>query len=130
MNLSTIASSKIDNFIESLNLPKDCCVLFETVEDCQEFFESFYMRNRYVADDLEDFRDNKIEKSEITLDLFLKKCYTINMKQAFESTFYQSFTIAKIKLIEEAIATGKTTLEQLFVDFKKNPHKNILKNIL
>lgn len=127
--MTTQTTSKIEGFIESLSLPKDYCVLFETVEDCQLFFESYYMRNRYLVDDLLDFREYKINKSEKTLDLFIEECYTIGMKQAFESTFYQSFTTGCMRIVERAIGEGKTSIEQLFIGFQKNPNENILKNI-
>lgn len=130
--MNTVASSKVENFVESLNLPKDAVVLLETVEDCQNFFENFYMRNRYLVDDLLDFREYKIEKSEINLDTFVEKCYNneVGMKKAFESTFYQTFTDEHIQLVVNAIDSGKTSLEQLFKDFLRNPNKNILKNVI
>lgn len=124
-------SSKVENFIESLNLPEKIAKgVFETVEDCQTFYSDFYNRNRYVADDLLDYREYKIAKSNINLDKFLDKCYNVGMEQSFKSTFFQSFTINEIELIEKAITDKKTSLEQLFMDFKKNPNKNILKNVL
>lgn len=131
MQLEQVASSKIENFIESLNLPRDMAnVLFETVECCQLFFEDFYMRNKYVVDDLLDFREHKIKTSNKTLDLFLKECYTKGMREAFQSTFYQSFTYDCVERVDRAINDGKTSLEQLFADFKKYPNKNVLKNVI
>lgn len=130
LNKNAVASSKIENFIESLNLPNEAVVLFETVECCQAFFESFYMRNRYLVDDVLDFREYKIQMSKKTLDLFIEECYNKGMKQAFEKTFYQPFTTDSINIVEKAIADGKISLEQLFKDFRKNPNKNILKNVI
>lgn len=132
VELKTIHSTeKVDNFIESLNLPRAVAEgVFESVEDCQMFYIDFYNRNRYVADDLLDYREYKIEKANISLDLFLDKCYNEGIEQAFKSTFLQSFTLSSIKLVEKAIEDGKTSLEQLFKDFKKNPNENVLKNVL
>jgi hypothetical protein len=132
VELKTIQSTeKVDNFIESLNLPRAIAEgVFESVEDCQKFYIDFYNRNRYVADDLLDYREYKIERANISLDLFLDKCYNEGMEKAFKSTFLQSFTLSNIKLVEKAIEDGKTSLEQLFTDFKKNPNKNVLKNVL
>ncbi len=123
--------SKIGNFIESLNLPESIArVLLETEEDCKSFYADFFNRNRYIVDDLLDYREHKISKSKMTVDLFVKECYNIGMKQSFESTFYQSFTDRDISLVQEAILDNRTSLIQLFQDFKKNPNKNILKNVL
>lgn len=130
--MTTIQSKeKVESFIESLNLPKAIAEgVFESVEDCQMFYIDFYNRNRYVADDLLDYREYKIEKASITLDLFLDKCYNEGIEKAFKSTFLQSFTLSNIQLVEKAIEDGRTSLEQLFSDFKKNPNKNVLKDVL
>jgi hypothetical protein len=129
--MSASTFGRVDSFIESLKLPVAIAtVLFESDEDCHLFFSNYYMRNISVTEDLEDFRDYKIKKSKKTLDLFVKECYTINMRQAFESTFYRPFEDWKIDLVSEAILNGKTSLDKLFTDFQKNPDKNILKNVL
>jgi hypothetical protein len=129
--LAVTTSGRVENFIESLNLPlKEAMVLLECEEDCQKFFTDFYNRNKHVIDDLLDYREYKVEKSQKTLDLFLKECYTSNMRQVFQKTFYQSFSDSDMDLIGQAILDGRTSLEELYSGFKKNPDKNILKNVL
>jgi hypothetical protein len=129
--MSLEASGKVEHFIQSLKLPIEVAsVLLESEKDCHQFFEGFYMRNKYVIDDLLDYREYKIEKSQKTLDLFVEECYNSNMRQAFQSTFYQSFSEGDMNMIGQAILAGKTSLAQLFIGFQKNPNKNILKNIL
>lgn len=129
MTLKT--SGNVNQFIQSLNLPFDVAgVLITCEEDCHQFFEGFYMRNKYVIDDLLDYREYKIEKSKKTLDSFVSECYTYTMRQAFQTTFYQTFSEKDMKLVKNAILNGKITLEILFTDFQRNPNKNILKNIL
>lgn len=128
--MATNTLNKVGNFIESLELPKSIAEsLLKTVEDCQHFYSDFYNRNRHVTDDLLDYREYKIENSKITLDLFLKGCYT-NISQTFEDTFLQTFSLQDINNIQKAIADGRITLEYLYKDFKNNPNKNILKNVL
>jgi hypothetical protein len=129
--MSTNTISKVDNFISSTSLPESIAKgVLRTVEDCQSFYIDYYGRNRHTIDDLLDYRDDKIANSQITLDNFIGMCYTGSMLETFESTFYQSFTTDDMKMIGDAIADGRTSLEQLFLGFKKNPDKNILKNVL
>lgn len=129
--MTTLASDKVDNFIESLNLPKNVAtVLLESEKDCHDFFEGYYNRNKYVMDDLLDYREAKIRNANKTLDEFRHECYTKGMRQAFQLTFYQSFSDSDIELIAEANLKGVITLEGLFNGFKKNPSKNIMRNVL
>jgi hypothetical protein len=121
----------VEVFIQSLNLPKNVAlVLFKSDLDCKEFFESFYGRNRYVVDDLLDYREFKIENSDMTLEKFTELCYISNTRDVFESTFYQSFSLDDMLLIEKAITSGKTSLETIYLGFEKNPNKNIMKYVL
>lgn len=126
-----VANSNVINFIESLNLQRDVAsLLLESMESCHLFLERYHMRNKNPVDDLLDFREYKINNSYISLDEFVKMCYTKGMKETFESTFYQSFTSLDIEVVGNAVSKGMVTLESLYTDFKKNPNKNILKNVL
>lgn len=130
-NKSLQMSVKINEFINKLGLPMEMSrVLFETFKDCELFFKSFYIRNQYVFDDLLDFREYKIKESEITLDLFVDECYNKGMKESFESTFFQPFDNSDLVLVEKAIIELRTSIPQLFLDFQKNPNRNILKSVL
>jgi hypothetical protein len=121
----------LHDFIYLLNLPKEMAlVLLKSTIDCQKFFAGYYGRNRYVIDDLLDYREFKIENSTITLEDFLYMCYNSNMQQAFEKTFLQSFTLEEMSLIEKAIISGRVSLESLFFGFERNPNKNIMKYVL
>lgn len=132
---NTNAFGKVNNFdvngfIESLKLPELAKVLLVSTEDCEFFLKNYYLKNNFLYDDLLDFRDYKIEKSDKTFDSFKKDCYTKNLRQAFEQTFYQTFTVYDIEHITNAIITNRTSLEQLFNAFKENPDKNIMKIVL
>lgn len=123
--------SKVESFIESLTLPKSVASgALRTVEDCHEFYIGFYGRNKYAIDDLLDYREYKIEQSDITLEKFLKMCENGDMIKAFTVTFFQEFSIHDMTFINKAINEGKTSLEKLYKDFKSNPNKNIMKNAL
>jgi hypothetical protein len=119
----------VSNFIATLGLPKIAEGVLKTTDDCQSFYIGYFGRNKYVANDLLDYRDHKIKNSNITLDLFLDMCYT-NISKAFEDTFVQSFSDIHMELIEDALFKGRTTLEELYVKFHKNTDRNIMKNIL
>lgn len=118
--------------LESLKVPSDFYVLFEDDSDYHLFLKDFYLKNKYLLDDLLDFREYKINKSKITFDSFKEMCYNsmVGVRKAFEKTFLQSFTDSEIEIISEAIVSGRVSLKQLFSDFQKNPEKNILKNVL
>ena len=117
-------------FIKSLHLPQavaEGCL--HSKECCKSFYDNFYGRNRYAIDDLLDYREEKIKTSEITIDLFLQMCYTSNMLEVFTKTFYQSFTLADMEIIGQAIESGRTSLETIYSGFKQNPNKNILRDL-
>ena len=124
--------NKLGVFFEQLKVPSDFQVLFQNENDCKLFFEDFYLRNKYIVDDLLDFREYKISKSKITVDSFKELCYNskVGLRKAFEQTFLQSFTDQDLEKISEAIVGGKLPLKKLISDFQKNPNKNILKNVL
>lgn len=129
--VTTTVSEKVENFIQSLGLPEVIAKgVLRSVEDCQNFYIGFYGRNRYVTDDLLDYRENKIASSNISLHVYLGMCEEIGLLNAFEETFLQSFTEDDIQLVTNAVVEGKITLEEIYLDFKKNPNKNILKNVL
>lgn len=132
VNFMTITTfDSVSHFIHSYSLPKGVAEgVLRTMEDCEDFYIGFYGKNHYVADDLLDYRENKLEKANITLDIYLEMCYTKGMKETFENVFLQSFTDLEIRRVAIAIAKKKTSLEQLFAGFQKNPNKNILKNIV
>ena len=127
--MNTITSGKVERFIDVLGLPKDeAMVLLKTDSDCQLFFDKFYQSNKYLVDDLLDFREHKIENSKKTVDEFVKECYT-NIGRAFENTFYQSFTNDNMLIIRRALVRNEISLRKIFMDFQKSPNTNIMRNI-
>jgi hypothetical protein len=126
----TLSYTEVDNFIESLDLPEIANGLLRTSNDCEEFYIGFYGTNRYVMDDLLDFKEFVVEKRKISVDEFVEMCYTSSMKDVFESVFLQEFTLVDIILVNEAIADGRTTLEDLYNGFLKKPTKKIMINVL
>ena len=126
-----ISLDAVEKFICSLDLPyKVAKGILRSNEDCDLFHKNFYLKNRNVVDDLLDFKEYKISKSNIELNDFLMNCREKGIHATFEQTFLQSLTSEDIKLIENALSTGKTTLTQVFNDFIENPNKNVMKNIL
>lgn len=127
----TDSANSVEKFIQSLALPQKIAEgVFFCEDDCKTFYNDFYGKNHNVVDDLLDYREDRINKSNITVDIFLELCYNKDMLDVFTKTFYQSFTLADMVIINKAVAFGRTTLEEIFLDFQKNPNKNILKNVL
>jgi hypothetical protein len=126
--------SYIQSFVDSLELNLECQdlarVLFKSEDCCKTFYIGFLNRNRYVIDDLLDYRENKIENINITLDQFLDMCYNVNMLEAIETCFLQPITLLDVALIDKALSNGRTSLEVIYSEFQRNPNKNILKNVL
>lgn len=133
-----MANNKIDyinHFIESVGIKAEkekslARILLKSAEDCQDFYIGFFGRNKYVIDDMLDYREVRIKISGLTLDTFLWFCdYKVD-KALFEKVFLQSFTDEDISIIKNAVETGKITLDEIYNNFKKNPNENILKNVL
>lgn len=125
----TTTLNDIDGFIQSLNLPQESKVLFQTFGDCHSFYITCYGRNDCITDDLLDYREKKLEESNITLDMFLDMCYN-DILSAFETTFLQAFTNEQIVMIDYKLRSNHTDLETIYNGFQKNPNKNILKYVL
>lgn len=125
------ALGTVEDFIKSLGLPKALAEgVLHNYEECKKFYISNYGRNKYAVDDLLDFREEQIEKSEITLDIFCGMCYHNGVKDSFLKTFYQPITSFEAQLIDDAIENGSVSLEEIYEGFKKNPNKNILRYVL
>jgi hypothetical protein len=122
------------NFIESLDLSCECRelanILLKNEEDCKSFYIEFLGRNRYVIDDLLDYREDRLEMSDITIDKFLDLCDNIVKQDIFENVFLQSISVDDIGIIEQAIKEGKTSLSAIYNRFQNNINENILKNVL
>ncbi|MFS0905700.1 hypothetical protein AB3N02_21890 [Priestia aryabhattai] len=127
----TDTTFRLDHFINTLGLPRGLADgLLVTEQDCNEFYIGFYKRNRYVADDLLDYREHKIYSSDMTLQKFIDLCHTSQIKDVFEMTFLQVFTDIDMIMINEAIKSRQVTLKALYESSRKNPFENILKYIL
>lgn len=126
---TSLGSTK--DFIKSLSLPKkEAKGVLQNFDDCKEFYIGHYGRNKHVVDDILDFREKKIEESEITLDTFCDMCYHNGVEDSFLKTFYQSITSFEAQLIDNAIESGSVSLEDIYEGFTKNPNKNILRYVL
>lgn len=112
---------------EELRLAK---VLLKTVENCRDFYIGFFGRNRLLIDDLLDYREKRLSLEEMSLYKFLWLCDGEINRDVFEQVFLQPFDVDDIFLIEEAVIEGRTTLEEIYNSFQKNPNENILKNVL
>jgi hypothetical protein len=129
-NLSNDLIFNISLFIERLSLPSFADVILNTEERCQHFYINYYGNNRSKADDLLDYREYLIEQNDFTLEDLEQSVYTIGIKEAFEKMFIQKFSVTEISLINKSVSDGVISLKDIFTDFKKNPNKNIMKNIL
>lgn len=119
--------NSVDDFIQSLSLPKVACSILKSTKDCELFAKSYWMKNQNAIDDLLDFREYKIASDNITFSVFLEKCLTIGLKNTFEDVFLQKFTTGQISLIQQNIFDDKTSLEELYTLFCKNPNINIMR---
>ena len=124
-------SEEIGGFINSLNLPVYIAiVLFENWGDCVAFMNLFYAKNKFLIDDLMDFREYKIYQSTKSLKEFLDDYNVNGLKASFERMFYQSFNEDEVNILNGAIASGKVSVDELFYKFKGNHNRNILKYVL
>jgi hypothetical protein len=131
--INSINENKIvlKDFIKSLSLPHDVAnVLLVTDVDCERFYKGFYGRNRYIVDDLLDFRDEKLSNSHITITSFLKMCNNGNVREAFESTFLQSFNQDDIRILREKVASGNISYRTIYDKFQLNTNLNIWRIVL
>ena len=124
----------VDKFIDSLVLNDELkCfakVLLRTQDDCKEFYIKYLGNNHYIIDDLLDYRKSKIDISDMSFDKFTEMCDNIGMKKAFEKAFLYYFSTQAIELIEYMILAGKTSLEEIYSLFVRNPDENVIKNVL
>lgn len=118
-----------------LSLPQNTAnglseILLKEQRDFHIFFIEFYGKNKYLVDDLFDFREYKISKNNITLKDFLFKCYAYGWRETFVETFIQKFSDEDIQFIVTSIHEGKTTLEKIFFGFQSNINLNIMRYVL
>ncbi|UUV46059.1 hypothetical protein [Bacillus phage vB_BanS-Thrax1] len=125
-----MVANSIEGFIQSLDLPQESKVLFQTIGDCHSFYITNYGRNACVTDDLLDYRESKLEASHITLEMFINMCSTKGIKTAFQETFLEHLCDQKVEIIEKALSSGTVTKESIYRQFKINPNKNILNYVL
>jgi hypothetical protein len=126
--------SFVDKFIDSLELKGElkgfAKVLLRTQDDCIEFYIKHFGNNHYIINDLLDYRKSKIDMSNLSFDKFAEMCNNIGMKEAFENVFLYHFSTQAIKLVEFMILTDKTSLEEIYSSFVRNPDENVMKNVL
>lgn len=125
-----MVANSVEGFIKSLDLPQESTVLFQTIGDCHSFYITNYGRNACVMDDILDYRENKLESSHITVEMFVEMCSTDGIQTAFQNTFLQVIYNNDVDVIELALSSGATTLESIYSQFKMNPNKNILNYVL
>lgn len=129
-----VSDDYVQLFINSLNFnlegKKLARLLFKTEFCCKNFYIGFYGRNRYLIDDLLDYRESRIENLKITLDKFIYMCYNGNIRKAFEENFLQSINDEDVQMIEKAVEKGSTSFDAIYKEFYKNSNKSILKIML
>lgn len=126
-----LSASDKEHLITNFKLHRETAsLLLKTEEDSKNFFGKFFRRNRYSIDDMLDFRRFKVNADRKTLATFINECHNGDMKNVFESTFYQTFTVESIELINKAISEERTSLKDLFINFQNNPKTNLMRNIL
>lgn len=125
-----MVNKSIKEFVEAHNLPEDSRVLFQTFGDCHSFYITHLGRNKNVSDDLLDYREEKINQSNVSFDKFRKMCYTYGIRHAFETVFLQAFDVEQIEFLASKLYNEEISLETIYNGFQKNPNKNILKYVL
>lgn len=131
--INSINENKIvlKDFIKSLSLPHDVAdVLLLTVADCERFYKEFYGRNRYIVDDLLDFREEKLRNSHITVTSFLRMCNNGDVQEAFESTFLQTFNQDDVSVLRKKVASGSISYRTIYDKFQLNTNLNIWRIVL
>lgn len=122
---------EVDTFIESLSLPHNVARgVLQKEEDCKEFELFFYGKNRNAIDDLLDYKEHKVESATTTSESFVELCYEKGLKEAFEATFFQSFTSMDMTVVAGAIANSRISLSEIYEKFQNNPNKNIMRYVL
>lgn len=124
-NVNEANETKI--FIESMGLPEVAKTVLRNLNDCNIYLEMFHDKKERVLQNLTDFRQYMISKSSVTLSIFLEMCCR-DKKSAFESTFYQVFTLSEMQFMEDFIDSGKLTLTSLYEKFIANPKRNIIRH--
>src|SRR5690606_4218091 len=99
-------------------------------DDCDSFYIGYYGRNNYIIDDLLDYREYRVSIADMSFDKFIDMCDNKGIKEAFESTFLYHLSNESASFIEAIIKTGKTSLEEIYSLFVRNPNENVLKNVL
>lgn len=117
----------VEMFIGENSLPPFAHDVLRSMDDCRQYESLFHGESHDVSMDLMQYKTFLIETSTITLDSFLQMCYTNKVRQAFETTFFQSFNDERMEIIMQSLAGGKVTLEEVFTKFKKNPNRNIMR---
>lgn len=105
-------------------------ILFKTENDFQYFYINYYGLNRFLADDIFDYREYRIKKNDVTLIKFLNKCHNDGIKVTFEETFMKAFSLDEIRFISQAIQNNKISLEEIFNKFQSNINTNIMRYVL
>lgn len=128
--MSIDVSKKYIQLVGNIEMSDDFRIaLLDTERHCKEFFRYFYRKNHRLIDDLFDYKQYRIQLENITYGQFVARCNE-NVKSALEQTFFQRLSNADMEKILNAIDYGKITLEQLYVNFKNNPRKNIMRYVL
>ena len=124
----------VEKFINSLGLGGDnkglAQVLIKDERDVKDFYIGYLGNNAYIIDDLLDYRESKISILNMSFNKFSNMCDDLGIKDAFEQTFSFYFNSQSIKLVKMMIELERTSLEDIYYQFVKNPNENILKNIL
>lgn len=104
--------------------------LFASDHDVIIFVKKFYLRNRFLIDDVLDFREYKIINQEVTFDKFSSMYYNEGAKQAFEKMFYFKIEDEDVEMFELYIGNDKNKLLNIFNQIKENVNLNPIKLLL
>lgn len=117
----------VDIFVKTNNLPPYASEVLLTERDCKVFEESFFNESNEVSECLMEYKKFRIANSTMTLDKFLKMCYTGKTTKAFEMTFFQRFSEEEMARINDLLSSGKVSLHNIFEKFEKNPNRNVMR---
>lgn len=125
--LTAMGITEVEVFVQENGLPPFAVDVLRNGQDCVSYIKSFHGKNKEMADDLFAFKNHQLATSTMTLDIFLKSCYDRVSAKAFGDAFFQSFTEEEVGIINKALDESKTTLEEVYAKFLKNPKRNIMR---
>lgn len=122
---------EIDYYLSELGIPLELGrILIKSKEDFEVFVNNFYQKNRFVTDDLLDFREFILNNRELSCHDFITLCDNTGIFNGFTEMFLQYFTHNDIVFIIKALKNRRTTMQEIYFNFTNNKNENVLRFIM